>query len=147
MTISVSVEGDAQLIAKLARIGKQATPAMTDIANATAIELRGEIIKAVQRGPKTGTVYQRGNIRHQASAPGEAPATDTGRLVNSIYFDKARGVFGSVVATVGSKIVYALHLEYGTRRMKARPVWRPEAKKAQKKFIKRVERYLAKVTQ
>jgi len=146
MTISIDIEGDKELIAKLEKIGQQSSPAMMDIANATAIELRGSIIKRIQRGAKTGVVYKRGNITHRASKAGEAPATDTGRLVNSIYFDRARGFLGAVVATVGSKIVYALHLEYGTRNMGARPVWRPEAKKANAKFIKRINNYLDRVT-
>lgn len=146
MTIDISIDGDKELIAKLERIGKQSSPAMVDIANATAVELRGNIIKKIQRGPKTGAIYQRGNIRHQASKPGQAPATDKGRLVGSIYFDKARGFLGAAVATVGSKLAYAKWLEYGTRKMKPRPVWEPEAKKARVKFIKRIERYLDKVT-
>lgn len=146
MSIQVDIEGDKELIAKLEKIGAQAAPAMKDIANATAIELRGNIIKKIQRGPKTGAIYQRGNVTHQASKPGQPPATDTGRLVNSIYFDRARGFLGAAVATVGSKIVYAMHLEYGTRNMRPRPVWAPEARKANKKFIKRIRAYLNKVT-
>ena len=146
MTISVTLDGADELIAQLAKIGKQSGPAMTKIANATAIELRGNIIKKINRGPNTGRTYKRGNVSHTASAPGQAPATDTGRLVGSVYFDQARGTFGSPTATVGSKLAYALYLEYGTRNMKPRPVWEPEAKKAQAKFIKRVENYLSKVT-
>src|SRR5262245_62766200 len=34
--------------------------------------------------PKSGRVYKRGNRTHTASAPGEAPAIDTGFLANSI---------------------------------------------------------------
>ena len=147
MTIDVDIQGDKELIAKLEKIGAQSGPAMIDIANATAIELRGNIVKKIQRGPKTGRIYQRGNVVHQASKKGEAPATDTGRLVNSIYFDRARGFLGAAVATVGSKIAYALHLEYGTRNMPGgRPVWRKEARKANKKFIARIRKYLDKVT-
>ena len=146
MTINVDVQGDKELIAKLDKIGAQAGPAMKNIANATAIELRGNIVKKIQRGPKTGRIYQRGNVTHQASKGGQAPATDTGRLVGSVYFDQARGFLNAAVATVGSKLVYAKYLEYGTRTIKPRPVWRPEAKKAQVKFIKRIEAYLSKVT-
>ena len=140
MTISVTLDGADELIAQLAKIGKQSGPAMTKIANKTAVELRGNIIKKISRGSRSV------NGIHIPSRPGQAPATDTGRLVGSIYFDQARGTFGSPTATVGSKLAYALYLEYGTRNMKPRPVWEPEAKKAQAKFIKRVENYLSKVT-
>ena len=160
MTISVTIDGADELIAQLAKIGKQSGPAMTKIANATAIELKGNIIKKISGGTRTGHLYTHymatigGNVvpvrkrakPHRASAPGEAPKTDSGRLVGLVYFDKARGTFGSPTATVGSKLAYALYLEYGTRNMKPRPVWEPEAKKAQAKFIKRVENYLSKVT-
>jgi len=161
MTISIDVEGDTQLIARLEKIGKQASPAMVDIANATAIELQGNIKRRIARGSRTGQIYTHyfatigGRVvavrprakPHQASAPGEAPKTDGGALVRSIYFNNAFGSFGAAVATVGSKVVYALYLEYGTRKIKPRPVWTPEAKKAQVKFIKRVQSYLDKVTQ
>lgn len=146
MTIDVDIQGDKELIAKLEKIGAQSGPAMIDIANATAIELRGNIIKKIQRGPKTGRIYRRGNVVHQASKKGEAPATDTGRLANSIYFDNARGFLGAAVAKVGSNVKYAKWLEYGTLSMKPRPVWRPEARKANKKFIARIRKYLDKVT-
>lgn len=36
-------------------------------------------------GAKHGRVYRMGNVTHQASAPGEAPAIDTGNLSGSGY--------------------------------------------------------------
>ena len=59
--------------------------------------------------------------------------TDTGRLVSSVYVDPGR-----LSATVGSRLAYAAYLEYGTRRMGARPVWRPVAEKEAKEFRKRI---------
>ena len=40
--------------------------------------IRGEAIKSIQTGPKSGRIYERYNPRrtHQASAPGQAPASD-----------------------------------------------------------------------
>lgn len=72
--------------------------------------------RRVQRGPKSGRVYTRRGIAHQASAPGEAPATDTGKLVGSIVAD-AKGL----TAYVEARSVYGRWLEYGTRRIKPRP--------------------------
>jgi hypothetical protein len=89
----------------------------------------------VARGPKTGRLYTtrfltnrttgrvfptEDRVPHQASAPGEAPATDTGKLVSSIVSD-AKGLTGFVQA----RSAYAVHLEYGTRRMAARPFMVP----------------------
>ena len=78
---------------------------------------------------------------HQASAPGEAPATDTGRLMGSIYFDRE----GPLTATVGSKLAYAEWLEYGTSRMAPRPYFRPAVEAVRPKFERALERALAGV--
>jgi len=59
------------------------------------------------------------------SRPGDAPNTDRGRLISSVQFafDKAR-----MVGTVFSGLKYARWLEFGTRKMKARPWLRPAFK-------------------
>lgn len=90
--------------------------------------------QSVARGPKTGRIYTTRFVRlpngrvipteprvpHQASAPGEAPATDTGKLVSSIVAD-AKGQS----AWVEARSQYALWLEYGTRYMLPRPFLLP----------------------
>lgn len=72
--------------------------------------------------PGTGIVYKHGSVEHQASAPGEAPAVDTGLLRASydIAVDEA-----AKHVDVGTNVVYAPMLEYGTSRMAARPHFRP----------------------
>lgn len=87
----------------------------------------GDAKRAVARGPKTGRIYMKGknrNIRHQASAPGEPPATDTGRLVNSIVGD-AKVVGRQVQGYLEARTSYAGYLEFGTRHMAARPFMTP----------------------
>lgn len=87
----------------------------------------GDAKRSVARGPKTGRVYMKGknrNIRHQASAPGEPPATDTGRLVNSIVGD-AKVVGKQVQGYLEARTAYAGYLEFGTRKMAARPFMTP----------------------
>lgn len=84
-----------------------------------ALVVQAEARSLILRGPKTGKLYiRRGRIKHRASAPGEAPASDTGTLVRSIVInvDPIR-----LTASVGSNVLYAPYLELGTRRMKARP--------------------------
>jgi hypothetical protein len=68
--------------------------------------------------PKTGRIYQRRGVKHQASAPGEAPASDTGRLAGS----------GTVVADPGEMsaranwaTAYARRLEVGDDKIEPRP--------------------------
>lgn len=66
---------------------------------------------------KSGHVYG----RHQASAPGQAPAIDTGLLANS----QVAEMTGPTTAIAGFAAEYAPHLEFGTVRMAARPFLGP----------------------
>lgn len=72
----------------------------------------------------TGRLYQRGGVIHQASAPGQPPAVDTGRLRSS-YTWRTGEDFRGVYVEVGTNVVYAPWLEFGTRYMQARPHLRP----------------------
>lgn len=92
-----------------------------------AINLEREARRMIQKGPKTGRIYmkgKKGNIPHQASAPGEAPATDTGNLarnINAIHI-------GTAHYRVVSSAEYA-NIEFGRRRVAPRPYMRPAAQK------------------
>lgn len=64
-----------------------------------------------------------------ASKPGDAPNTDTGRAIQSIFFDiKDEGLRG----IVGTKLRYLIGLEFGTKHVAARP-WLSTALKLVKK--------------
>jgi HK97 gp10 family phage protein len=84
--------------------------------------LRTDIVDQLLDARKTGKIYMRRGVAHQASAPWESPATDTGRLVNSIEIalDVPR-----LVGVVNIAAEYAAFLEFGTRRMSPRPFARP----------------------
>lgn len=84
--------------------------------------VRNEAIRRVLEPPKTGRIYRRRGIEHQASAPGESPASDTGRLVNSI---RTRYADDYLVGIVSASTAYAAFLEFGTSRMEPRPYMRP----------------------
>lgn len=71
----------------------------------------------LRNGPRTGRVYTFRGRKHQASAPGEAPATRTGKLANSVGYLAS----GHDDLQVGEEAEYAGWLEHGTRKMKARP--------------------------
>lgn len=78
--------------------------------------------------PGRGRVYKRGNVSHQASAPGDAPASDTGNLRQSITAEiRDGGLSARVGPALGDDPNYAVFLEYGTRKMAARPFLRPTA--------------------
>lgn len=73
--------------------------------------------KVSMTGQKSGRLYRRGKRTHQASAPGEAPAVDTGILRASI----ATARDGELRAVVQVGADYGIWLEFGTRRMAPRP--------------------------
>lgn len=57
-------------------------------------------------GAKTGRIYRRRGIFHQASAPGEYPASDTGDLLGHIELFAGPGFLD-----IGSTVLHGLHLE------------------------------------
>jgi hypothetical protein len=65
--------------------------------------------------PGTRTVYI-------ASAPGEAPASATGRLRQEVHTSVN---MATMTAQVGTPLEYPVHLEYGTSKMRPRPWLRP----------------------
>ena len=141
MSMSISMDGLAGLQADLRRASADARARVDDAVVGSAIELRGDVVKRIQRGPATGRTYVRRGIEHQASsgnAPAESPATDTGRLANSVTFDKV----AKMSATVGSDLVYAAVLEFGSGRIDPRPAWVPAVELMTPKFVRRVERAL-----
>lgn len=89
---------------------------------AAAEAVRSEAVSLILDSAKTGRVYHRRSVDHQASAPGEPPASDTGRLVSSIRTNYRNG---GLVATISASTAYAAYLEYGTRKMAPRPFMRP----------------------
>tara|TARA_B100001939_G_C16934769_1_gene615537 strand:- start:578 stop:1003 length:426 start_codon:yes stop_codon:yes gene_type:complete len=109
------------------------------VLNSSALLVEGSAKESIQRGIKSGKTYRRGGVVHQASAEGEAPATDTGFLVSNITHQFAKK--GKTMASkVLSKANYSKFLEFGTRNMGARPFLQPALEKnraaIKQKFIK-----------
>jgi len=67
---------------------------------------------------------------HQASAPGDPPAVDTGTLRASIVSRET-----SKGASVSSHMEYAIYLELGTSKMAPRPVWIPVAQEIAQRAV------------
>jgi HK97 gp10 family phage protein len=77
------------------------------------------------RSPKNGRLYKRKTVVHRSSAPGEAPANDTGNLLSSISHVQNEDRNGVVSSIVKVKALYGKWLEYGTSKMAERPFVRP----------------------
>ena len=98
---------------------------------ACAEAVRNEAVSAVLSPPKTGRIYRRRGVEHQASAPGEAPASDTGRLANSIRTSYREN---GLVGVVSASTAYAAYLEFGTVKMEPRPFMRPALARRRESF-------------
>lgn len=82
--------------------------------------------RLINNPPKTGKIYTRRGVKHQASAPGEAPAGDTGRLAgsaNAIY--PAQEDLFAVIGYANWSTEYARRLELGDEKLDPRPYARP----------------------
>lgn len=78
---------------------------------ADAVEaIKNNAVNKILSGTKSGLIYRRRGVDHQASAPGEAPASDTGRLAQSARTElNPQEISGRVIFSTA----YAAALEFG----------------------------------
>lgn len=139
--ITLRVENLDAVTQALREYGARAEQAIGQAVQATGLEVLTDIKKRIQRGPKTGRTYLRGTVSHRASAPGEAPATDTGALVSSVTFRRV----DTMTAEVESRLPYAAFLEFGTVNMDPRPAWQPAVEAAGPNLQRRVTEALGRL--
>jgi hypothetical protein len=142
MTVTITPQNMQEVQKALREYGEKAVRAIGDAVQASALEITTDIKKRIQRGPATGRTYTRGEISHQASAPGEAPATDSGTLASSINYSKK----APLTAEIESRLPYATYLEFGTSRIGARPSWVPAVEAGTPKFQLRITTAIARLT-
>lgn len=95
------------------------------------------IASTSMEGPKHGRIYG----AHQASAPGEPPAIDTGKLRNSMRTEFSGD---GLSARIGPNAdPYDYYLEFGTSRMEPRPYMTPAADEVRDGYIKALEAALS----
>lgn len=126
--MSVVYNNIPQVIALLAQEIK-------DIIHEEPMLIKNDAAKAMNE-PHGGRYYKRRGIQHRASAPGEAPAIDTGALVNSLEITYE----GTLKSAVISNQEYALAQEMGRPEVNLlpRPYLRPAAMLAVKRINKRL---------
>lgn len=118
------VNGGKELQEALKAYQGYASDAVSNAIKTTALAVEADAVKNIQRGTKSGKVYKRGSVEHQASAPGESPASDTGNLASSI-----KAVIRPNIAIVGTDQDYGAYLEFGTVNISERPWLRPAKQK------------------
>ncbi len=121
-------------------IGASMAREIDEVCENTALDIQARAQMAIMNPPKSGRIYRRGNVAHQASAPGEAPATDTGALVNSAYTKK----LADADYETGFTVEYAAPLEFGTARMAPRPYLRPAVEAVRDQFVSAIRRIVEK---
>lgn len=114
--------------------GKDAAKELKISMNRATSVVEAHVKKSIkQRG--TGRRYPRkGQPPHFASIAGRPPATDTGNLGNNISSKVKARSDGAIIGQIIAATEYAVHLEFGTSQMAARPFMTPALKKNRKKI-------------
>ena len=148
MNIKFKVSNLKKVLSQLDKLEKDMEIPFQQIVKGGGQLIRTEAIKSIQTGAKSGVIYQMYNPRreHRASAPGQAPASDTGNLVSKIIVRQK----SQDVTSVESNANYSAFLEYGTSKMQPRPFMLPAFEKSKKPIInavfKRVVRKIEEYT-
>ena len=114
MSVKVSVQGLDKLERQLLAVTPEIAEEMKKAVSQSLLKVERTAKRKIQKGPATGRIYKRGNTTHQASAPGEAPMSDTGTLARSGHVvQDTDGLGGEVIFDAE----HARYLELGTRHM------------------------------
>ena len=143
MKTTLNTTGLEAALSGIENIENLADNLVADVIEEWAFTTHMYAVDGVSGGPATGRTYQKYQPSrvHKASAPGEYPMTDTGRLVASIKIEQE----GPLVAYVGTAVDYGAHLEFGTSQMAARPWLMPSFEKATVDMRRVVEEMASKL--
>jgi len=132
MQVKVKVKGIKKAMDSLKSLERDLEAPFREVILGGAQLIRSEAIKSIMQGPKTGRIYEKYNPRrtHRASAPGQAPASDTGNLVSQI---QVKSTNPDEVA-VESGANYSKFLEFGTSKMLPRPFLFPATERSRPKI-------------
>lgn len=130
--MSVSVTGDKELLRKINKLSVDLQQATREAVYGTAQSVRTYAIKSIQKQSMGGMVNG-----HVVSQPGDAPNTDTGRLVSSINVQPLKPANEMYV---GTTLEYGKYLEHGTMNMQERPWLQPALDAMVQRFRKELEK-------
>lgn len=122
MTLRIQVKGVKEFNKHLSDLSRSSKIELNKLLALSAIETQKNAVHSIQTGARTGKIYKRRTVTHQASAPGEPPKTDRGILVSNITVEKESKGY-----TTGSRkgAPHGFWMEFGTSKVKARPWLQP----------------------
>lgn len=144
-TPRVEIDGLEEVARNMAKLSEKYGKATAEGAVAGGHLVRNDAVSSIQNQSPGETVIRTrpggGEYEHTASAEGDAPNTDTGRLVNSIQVEVK-----DATVDVGTTLEYGAYLEFGTKKMKARPWLFPAFERQKKKVFELIEKGVNAVT-
>ena len=134
--INIDVSELKEMLEKINAASRKAIQLVDRAVLESAVKIDSDVKETIQKGTRTGRTYKRRSVTHRASAPGEPPKTDTGRLVSSIRMVPA--FLSAEVGSLNSVAKYGNMLEEGTRNMEPRPVFEPTLEKNKPLIAKKI---------
>lgn len=118
----VQITGDEKLLAQLRKLAEQGEGVVHELVTELTLDTHRRAVRGIQSGPASGRIYQKYNPRrtHQASAPGQYPMSDTGRLASSIQFEPPASE-SKPEGFVGTNLQYGKYLEFKSPAAGGRP--------------------------
>ena len=134
------ITGYRELQLNLSNLLKYNDSEIDDAVRLTAIDVQNEAVDSI-REQSQGRAYTRGTVTHIASKEGDAPNSDTGRLIGSIEVVHNKG---QKVARVGTGLDYGAILEIAKSRPWLVPALNKKIDNFGKNVIKATRKAMAK---
>ncbi len=141
-TVGIKVDGLQALLKQLQAVGMASADVVQEVVYDLGFETSELASAGISGGGKSGRVYEYyyftgpdGKLRqgrkrdkpHQASAPGQYPASDSGQLASSVAFILKDG---GNTALVGTNVKHGAYMEFGTSKIAPRPWLLPSFERA-----------------
>lgn len=136
--IDIDVRGLEEFKAFIKAFGNTGKKIIDDELYIIAKDVRNDIIKSMRESPGGGRWYKRKGVMHQASIPGFPPKIDSGNYIKSFIIERYVGF--TKLTTMQKNPPYPSWLEEGTKKMLARPSWKPAVERSdwQKRIKNRI---------
>lgn len=132
MEVNISIDGLKELQQAIQEAKASVRAEAERAVAASTFRVQSAAVRRIQRGPASGEVYELYEPRrtHQASAKGQPPMSDTGRLASSVE-TRTDGMTGYVF----TRVKYGPYLEFGTSKMDPRPWLFPSVEEDAPRFM------------